>query len=96
MAVGDVADDEPERRQVVRGLEGDRVAEIDFVLPRRDFVVPALTPGHYTVTVKHTNFKAATVPAFVLQVDQKARVDITLHGFKLFYLRGYSRDSLVA
>src|SRR6184192_2768740 len=42
VAVGDVADDEPERRQVVRGLEGDRVAEIDFVLPRCDFVVTRL------------------------------------------------------
>jgi hypothetical protein len=25
-----------------------------------------------------------------------ARVDITLHGFKLFYLRGFSRDNLAA
>ena len=42
VAVRDVADDEPERRQVVRRLERRRVAEIDFVLSRGDFVVARL------------------------------------------------------
>ena len=41
MPVGDVPHHELEGRQVVGGLERARVAKVDLVLARRDFVVPA-------------------------------------------------------
>jgi hypothetical protein len=42
------------------------------------YTVPALVPGTYDVRVEKSGFKTATRPAFDLQVQQTARIDIAL------------------
>jgi hypothetical protein len=43
-----------------------------------EFTETALPPGLYTITVESTGFATATVPAFELNIDQKARFNIEL------------------
>lgn len=42
------------------------------------YVVPYLIPGTYSVSVQRQGFKTVTKTGITLQVDQKARIDITL------------------
>jgi len=43
-----------------------------------DYSVTGLHPGRYSVTAEKSGFRVTTVPAFRLEVDQTARVNITL------------------
>ena len=43
-----------------------------------DFNAPFLIPGTYSVTVERQGFKRHVSTGIVLQVDQKARLDVTL------------------
>jgi hypothetical protein len=43
-----------------------------------DYAIPLLSIGQYTVTAEAAGFKTSTVTGLVLQVNQEARVDITL------------------
>ena len=42
------------------------------------YVIPSLAPGEYTVTISATGFGSKTVKGYVLQVDQKATLDVPL------------------
>ena len=42
------------------------------------YTFPRLDPGNYELTVRKSGFRAATRPAFKLDVGQVARVDVTL------------------
>ncbi|HTJ30683.1 MAG TPA: carboxypeptidase-like regulatory domain-containing protein, partial [Acidobacteriaceae bacterium] len=43
-----------------------------------DFNAPALQPGSYTVTATAPGFQKAVTKPFILTVDQKLRVDLSL------------------
>ena len=43
-----------------------------------EFIETALPPGHYTIAVGMSGFEKADVPAFELNIDQKARFNISL------------------
>jgi len=43
-----------------------------------EFIVTALPPDHYTIAVELTGFDTANIPAFALDIDQKARFNIPM------------------
>ncbi len=43
-----------------------------------DFVISPLSPGHYSVTAERDGFKRSIVEDTLLEIDQRARVDIRL------------------
>src|SRR4030088_1252067 len=43
-----------------------------------DYSVTGLHPGRYSVTAEKAGFRVTTVPAFKLEIDQIARVNISL------------------
>ena len=43
-----------------------------------EFIVTALPPDHYTIIVESAGFDTANVPAFALDIDQKARFNIPM------------------
>ena len=43
-----------------------------------EFIVTALPPDHYTIIVESAGFDTSNVPAFALDIDQKARFNIPM------------------
>ena len=43
-----------------------------------NYILPSLSPGHYSIRVEKTGFKATVLSGIQLLVDQKARIDVQL------------------
>jgi len=57
---------------------GTNVSRVTLTTPSGDYSVTGLFPGRYSVSAKKKGFQTTSVPAFELQVDQIARVDLGL------------------
>jgi hypothetical protein len=67
----------PDAEVTVRNVDRN-VPHITRTTGSGDFAVPALEPGHYSIEVKHPNFRTATIAPFQLEVDQKTNIDVNL------------------
>jgi hypothetical protein len=79
--VGVVADSSggvvPDVKLTVTNVETN-VPRTTLTTSSGNYSVTGLHPGHYSVNAEKSGFRITTVSAFELQVDQTARVDITL------------------
>lgn len=79
--VGVVADSSggvvPDVKVTVTNVETN-VRRTTLTTTSGNYSVTGLLPGHYSVNAEKTGFRITAVSAFELQVDQTARVDITL------------------
>lgn len=46
--------------------------------PSGEFILTAMPPGHYTISVEFAGFATATIPSFELSIDQRARFNIPM------------------
>ena len=60
-------------RNLATGLERKTVSNATG-----DYSIPGLVIGQYTVTADSSGFKTSTITGLTLQVNQEARVNITL------------------
>jgi len=54
------------------------IRRVVFSTPAGDYTLTSLQPGNYSLAAEKAGFKITSVPAFELQVDEKAQVNITL------------------
>ena len=68
----------PEVKITVTNVDRD-VRRVVFSTATGDYTVTDLLPGNYSITAEKAGFQITSIPAFELQVDQNARMDIALH-----------------